>query len=156
MDDKNIHDMPLTLDDGDDLTGLTRFLPDPHRARHGLWMLDSHLLPRVEQLRAEEPSRSTQQCWELAGAQWVPDGLFMIFGGRDEYENPWRHVMQHLFLDPQKTKVERTEEGVDVWGSWNMTMRQRDQVDILKLVHPKWSWGQCFKKAGGRWCAISE
>jgi hypothetical protein len=115
--------------------------PDPTRSATGAWLLSGSSLPRVDELKSQDPSRTTAQCFELLGATW--DDKY--------YSGPDDPPMNFYFLDPVKTTVTRVDDGTEYHGGWLMTQQQKAQANALKTANPDWEWSRCFKAAGGRW-----
>ncbi|KAF2820082.1 hypothetical protein CC86DRAFT_374780 [Ophiobolus disseminans] len=114
--------------------------PDANRSPTGAWVLPGRLVPRVEELQAQDPSLTRAQCFEQLGAEWD-----------DEYNAPPPEGMVFFFTDPEKTVRTRVSDGTEYRGAWVMTQAQKAEADAAKREHAEWGWKRCVETAGGTW-----
>jgi hypothetical protein len=119
--------------------------PDPSRSSTGAWLLPGNLLPRVDELKAQDPSRSTPQCFEMLDATWD-----------ENYYEQDTTSMTFYFHDPVKTAVTRVSDGTEYRGAWAMTNQQKAQADAVRAANPDWEWSKCCEAVGARWDAGCE
>ncbi|KAF2111623.1 hypothetical protein BDV96DRAFT_602686 [Lophiotrema nucula] len=116
--------------------------PDPTRSITGTWVLSDDLEPRVDELKSQDPSRITSQCFQLLGAEWD-----------DEWNVGLHPLTTHFFEDPVKTTRTRISYGEEHRGAWGMAQGQKAEADALKTAKPDWEWSRCCEAAGGVWVA---
>ena len=114
-------------------------LPDDTRSPTGAWLLPHNLEPCLQEFRS--PDRTEAQCWELAGATW--DETFYT-----------RNITSDCIisvLDPEKTKLEVTDDGATFLGGWKVLRSAKREALRLKERNQQWAWSRCFEEVGAEW-----
>ncbi|CZT16846.1 uncharacterized protein RCC_02681 [Ramularia collo-cygni] len=112
---------------------------DPTRSPSGAWIFDGnqdfHSL--TEEVKTEDPSRTTAECFELIGAIW--DETFF-----ERFERPSDCSHAHC---PDASRSEG--------GAWLLDARTpiEPRVQALKAEDASRTMADCFRLLGASWCA---
>lgn len=140
---------------------INAYCPDASRSSSGAWLLDRRLVPetRIQEMKFEDSSRTTADCFRLLGAEWDANffsSQWLVNVGPSDTTfarfDPERTKVERVVLPiPNAAGVEESRRGAWFTGAWSMTLQQKAAANRFKRDQPELVWWQCNQRAGGKW-----